>query len=153
MSNQFGNPYGYNPMNRRQRRREERRQRRMARRQNRRDRDCAPDCGDCGGCDLMMLLALPMLLKVIVGAFRPLAFAPGTALPRHPGARFATRLVRSYQVNVAAQRDHYVCHMTPSCSAYGMEAVSRHGLLRGGALTVRRLRRCGRPRGADPVPH
>lgn len=146
MSNQFG----YDPLNRRQRRRE---QRRLRRERRRRDRDCSPDCGDCGGCDLMLLLALPMLLKVVVGAFRPLAFAPGTALPSRPGARFATRLVRSYQVNVAAQRDHYVCHMTPSCSAYGMEAVSRHGLLRGGALTVRRLRRCGRPRGADPVPH
>lgn len=151
MSNQYGNPYGYNPMNRRQRRREERRQRRMARRHNRRDRDCSPDCGDCGGCDLM-LLSIPMLLKVLLGMFRPLAFTAGTAMPSSPGARFATRLVRSYQVNVADQRTRFVCHMTPSCSAYAMEAVSRHGVVRGGLLTVRRLRRCGRPRGADPVP-
>ncbi|WP_240617109.1 membrane protein insertion efficiency factor YidD [Nocardioides speluncae] len=149
MSNQFGNPYGYNPMNRRQRRREERRQRRMARRQRRSNRDCSPDC-DCGGCDLM--LTFSMVLKAVLGMFRPLAFTAGTALPSSPGARFATRLVRSYQVNVAAQRTRYVCHMTPSCSAYAMEAVSRHGVIRGGFLTIGRLRRCGRPRGADPVP-
>lgn len=145
MSNQFG----YNPMNRRHRRREDRRLRRQARRNNRSSKDCSPDCGDC---DCSLLLSVTMVLKAFLGLFRPLTLAPGTALPSTPGARFATRLVRSYQVNVAAKRDRYVCHMTPSCSAYAMEAVARHGVLRGGVLTVRRLRRCGRPRGADPVP-
>jgi putative membrane protein insertion efficiency factor len=46
------------------------------------------------------------------------------------------------------------CRYTPSCSEYGLEAVTRYGALKGGWLTVRRLMRC-HPwggRGYDPVP-
>ncbi|MCL4154738.1 UNVERIFIED_CONTAM: hypothetical protein GTU68_025698, partial [Idotea baltica] len=34
------------------------------------------------------------------------------------------------------------CRFHPSCSEYGIEALKRHGLLRGGMLTVYRLLRC-----------
>ena len=47
-----------------------------------------------------------------------------------------------------------VCRFTPTCSAYGLEAIERHGAIRGGWLTARRLLRC-RPWGGsgyDPVP-
>lgn len=46
------------------------------------------------------------------------------------------------------------CRFIPSCSAYGLEAIARHGPWRGGWLTVRRLSRCHpfTPCGCDPGP-
>lgn len=34
------------------------------------------------------------------------------------------------------------CRFVPSCSAYAMEAIARHGLAHGGWLAARRLLRC-----------
>lgn len=47
-----------------------------------------------------------------------------------------------------------VCRFTPTCSAYCLEAVRRHGVLRGTALTVWRILRCNPfcKGGYDPVP-
>src|SRR5215472_14243872 len=46
------------------------------------------------------------------------------------------------------------CRFTPTCSAYFLEAVERHGLRRGGSLGLKRLARCQPWGGAghDPVP-
>jgi len=46
------------------------------------------------------------------------------------------------------------CRFIPTCSAYGLEAIEKHGPWRGGWLTVKRLLRCHpwTPCGCDPVP-
>lgn len=46
------------------------------------------------------------------------------------------------------------CRFVPTCSDYAMEAVDRHGVVRGGAMAVARLLRCHpfARAGYDPVP-
>ena len=46
------------------------------------------------------------------------------------------------------------CRFTPTCSQYALEAVSKHGALKGSWLAARRLVRCHpfNPGGYDPIP-
>lgn len=67
-------------------------------------------------------------------------------------ARFACRAIRAYQLARAGRPP--TCRYMPSCSAYALEALQKHGMVRGTWLTVRRLVRC-HPWGSmgwDPVP-
>lgn len=62
-------------------------------------------------------------------------------------------LVRAYQL-VLSPLTPATCRYYPSCSAYAVTALSRHGLFRGTWLTLRRLGRCHpwTPGGVDHVP-
>lgn len=69
------------------------------------------------------------------------------------GQRAVLGVIRGYQLAFAPMYSG-ACRFVPSCSAYASEAVARHGVLRGGALAIRRLMRC-HPfggHGHDPVP-
>jgi putative membrane protein insertion efficiency factor len=62
-------------------------------------------------------------------------------------------LIRAYQLLLSPVLPAS-CRFAPSCSAYGLEAIRRHGAIKGGWLTVMRIGRCHPWGGSgyDPVP-
>ena len=62
-------------------------------------------------------------------------------------------LVRGYQVSISPLLPSS-CRYFPSCSAYAIQALERHGALKGSWLAARRILRCHpfTPGGYDPVP-
>lgn len=67
--------------------------------------------------------------------------------------RIATVPIRFYQYVISPWLGPN-CRFQPTCSAYAIEALGRHGVLRGSWLALRRLSRC-HPLGGhgyDPVP-
>jgi uncharacterized protein len=114
-----------------------------------------------GSClrDLLLLDAGCCLAESLGCGANLLLVAPSTLRRvrlESPNGRLADRLiaaVRLYQREISPRR-RPCCHFTPTCSAYAVEALERHGALSGGWLTVRRLVRCrpGGRHGADPVP-
>lgn len=78
--------------------------------------------------------------------------APADRKRPGPTARAVVMVFRGWQLLRAGRPSP--CRFLPTCSAYGIEAVERHGALRGGWLALRRIGRChpwGRY-GLDPVP-
>ena len=70
-----------------------------------------------------------------------------------PVAWMLIQVIRLYQVTLAMVIGGQ-CRFQPSCSAYGIDALRKHGAIRGIYLTVRRIMRC-HPwggSGEDPVP-
>lgn len=64
-----------------------------------------------------------------------------------------TTLIRIYQ-RVLSPLLGPRCRFHPNCSAYAIEALQRHGALRGAGLAARRIARCHplNEGGFDPVP-
>jgi putative membrane protein insertion efficiency factor len=77
--------------------------------------------------------------------------------------RFVLFLIKIYQKTLSY--DHGAmgklypntryCKFTPTCSEYGYEAINKHGVVKGGLLTIKRVVRCNPWAKAgqyDPVP-
>jgi len=66
---------------------------------------------------------------------------------------FVLLLVRAYQL-IASPLLGNRCRFHPSCSDYAIEALRRHGLLKGSWLAARRIGSCHpwHAGGFDPVP-
>jgi len=67
--------------------------------------------------------------------------------------RLVVLVIRLYQWTVSPLLGP-ACRFYPSCSQYALQAVQRFGVIRGGALALKRLARCHpwHPGGFDPVP-
>lgn len=62
-------------------------------------------------------------------------------------------LIRAYQLVISPFLPNS-CRFSPTCSQYGLEAISKHGPFKGLWLTIKRISRC-HPwggHGHDPVP-
>jgi uncharacterized protein len=78
-----------------------------------------------------------------------------TSLLRSVGAtcrQVPLAAIRIYQIAVRPFLPA-ACRFVPSCSEYGHEAITRHGLLKGGRLILHRILRCQpfAAGGFDPV--
>ncbi len=70
-----------------------------------------------------------------------------------PAAWILSLPVRAYRLVLSPFLGH-ACRFQPTCSVYALDALERHGALRGGWLALRRIGRC-HPWGSsgyDPVP-
>lgn len=70
-----------------------------------------------------------------------------------PLAHLLRGLVRAYQLTLSSVLGRQ-CRFLPTCSHYAIEAIERHGAVRGGWLALRRFLRCHpfATAGYDPVP-
>ncbi|TXN34894.1 membrane protein insertion efficiency factor YidD [Flagellimonas hymeniacidonis] len=62
-------------------------------------------------------------------------------------------LVRAYQLLISPYTPA-TCRYSPTCSAYALEALKKHGLFKGGWLATKRIFSCNPwgGKGYDPVP-
>ena len=70
----------------------------------------------------------------------------------HLPSRVLVMLVRIYQGTISRYLGGQ-CRFVPTCSQYFIEAVQKHGAVRGGAMGFRRILRCNpfSKGGYDPV--
>ena len=106
--------------------------------------DHAPETGQGHACGVA-----PGFVSADPARRRRLAMS---GISRVPG-RILVALVRVYQL-VLSPAMAPSCRHLPTCSEYAVEALRRHGVLRGGWLAVWRIARCHPfgTSGFDPVP-
>lgn len=80
---------------------------------------------------------------------RPIDAEPRRSLAQHA----AIGVVRAYQYTLSPMIGP-CCRYAPTCSHYACEAIERHGVLEGAALSLWRILRCNPWGGSgdDPVP-
>lgn len=63
-------------------------------------------------------------------------------------------LIKLYQVIISPLLPPNTCRFHPTCSSYAIEAIERHGALRGMILAGKRILKCHpfHEGGYDPVP-
>lgn len=71
-----------------------------------------------------------------------------------PAAALLIRGVQWYQRTLSPRKPAPTCRFTPTCSAYAVTALQKHGALKGGWLALWRIIRCNplSPSSHDPVP-
>ncbi len=63
-------------------------------------------------------------------------------------------LIKFYRKYISPIKGRSSCIYFPTCSAYGIEAITKYGAMKGSFLTVKRILRCNpfAKGGYDPVP-
>jgi uncharacterized protein len=78
---------------------------------------------------------------------------PGAIIVNRIFLRLALLLIKAYQLLLSPVMAPK-CRFYPTCSEYAYQALSRHGLLKGVLLALKRTTRCHpfNAGGVDPVP-
>ena len=86
---------------------------------------------------------------VIMGVVRPVRESGRIYFMK----RIFIAMIRFYQRNISPFTPN-TCKYIPTCSRYAIEAIEKHGALKGGMLAVWRIIRCNpfSKGGYDPVP-
>lgn len=105
------------------------------------------------GCGPQLALVGPSLLRRSARVARQPRPGETARGPREWLVAFMLATISLYQQEISPRRGP-CCRFSPTCSHYAAEAIERHGLRRGLALSARRLLRCrpGAAGGVDPVP-
>ncbi|MGN0299255.1 MAG: membrane protein insertion efficiency factor YidD [Lachnospiraceae bacterium] len=64
------------------------------------------------------------------------------------------KMIRWYQIYLSPLKWSTHCRFIPTCSQYAIEALQKHGVIKGSLLTIWRILRCNpfSKGGFDPVP-
>lgn len=68
--------------------------------------------------------------------------------------RILLGLIKFYKKYLSPLKGHAMCIYTPTCSTYAIQALEKHGVIKGSVLTIWRILRCNpfAKGGYDPVP-